>query len=80
MSSTVPRSRFEPSPPSPSEMPSGRRASVTRPSVDVSDLTLLTRISWPSRVRRPVDASIIRALTRLSVPTNEATNAVVGKL
>ena len=80
MSSTAPWSRFEPASPSPSEMPSGRSASVTFPSVDVSVVTLLARISWPSSDSRPADASITLALTRLSVPTKEATNAVAGKL
>ena len=80
MSSTVPVRRFEPGSPSPSAMPSGRRASVTRPSFEAFVVTLLARTSWPSIDSRPVEASITPALTRLSVPTNDATNAVAGKL
>ena len=38
------------------------------------------RTSWPSADSRPAPASTTRAATRLSVPTNEATNAVAGKL
>ena len=55
MSSTVPVRRFEPGSPSPSAMPSGRRASVTRPSFEAFVVTLLARISWPSIDSRPVE-------------------------
>src|SRR4029079_18827770 len=66
-SSTVPVSRLGAGAPSPNEMPSGRRASVPRPSFEASVATLLARISWPSIDNRPVGASITPALTRLSV-------------
>ena len=73
-SSTAPCRRFGP-PPSPSSTASGRSATVTLvPGRTAFDPV----ISWPATVTRAASTAV--AGSRLSVPTNDATNGVAGKL
>ena len=81
MSSTVPWSRFEPSSPSPSAIPLGPERERDRPSARCR-----RRRPCPSgppgrrSTAGPSTASMTPAATRLSVPTNEATNAVAREV
>ncbi len=61
-------------------MLSGRTAIVTVEPSCASVIGFALRISWPSTEMRPSPPSMTFAAIRFSVPTNEATNGVAGKL
>ena len=74
----IPWRRFGP-PPTPSSTASGRTATVTCDPA-LASIGAAPRISWLADRDPAVAASTTVAGSRFSVPTNDATNGVAGKL